>query len=89
MTTSQDSAPDSAYVQENILVENAAQALDERRDAGLEGLVGGLDSAIIATGTDHLVPAVYELLCYTGLACFDGFFTRSNVEKLTEATAKQ
>ena len=74
MTTSQDSALDSASVQENILIENAATALDERRDAGLEGLVGGLDSAIIATETDHLVPAVYELLRYTGHACTETFF---------------
>ena len=74
MTTSQDSALDSASVQENILLENAATALDVRRNAGLEGLVGGLDSVIIATETDHLVPAVYELLRYTGLACTESFF---------------
>jgi hypothetical protein len=74
MTTSQDSALDSVSVQENILVENAATALDERRDAGLDGLVDGLDSVIIATETDHLVPAVYELLQYTGLACPEAFF---------------
>ena len=74
MTTSQDSALDSASVQEKILVENAAVALDERKDAGLEGLVGGLDSVIIATETDHLVPAVYELLRYTGLICTEAFF---------------
>jgi hypothetical protein len=74
MTSSQNSAPGSASVQENILIENAAQALDERRDAGLEGLVGGLDSVIIATETDKLVPAVYELLRYTGLACTEAFF---------------
>ncbi len=74
MTPSQDSALDSASVQENILIERAAIALDERRDAGLDGFVGGLDSAIITTETDHLVPAVYELLRYTGLACTEAFF---------------
>ena len=74
MTNSQDSALDSASVQENILLENAAKALDERRDAGLEGLVGCLDSVIIATETNHLVPAVYELLRYTGHACTEAFF---------------
>jgi hypothetical protein len=74
MTPPQDSAPDSASAQENILIEQAAMALDERRDAGLEGLVGELDSAIIATETDHLVPAVYELLRYTGFACKEAFF---------------
>ena len=74
MTTSQDSALDSVSLQENTLIENAAKALDERRDAGLEGLVGGLDSVIITTETAHLVPAVYELLQYTGLACTEVFF---------------
>ena len=74
MTPPQDSALDSASVQENILMEDAAKVLDERRDAGLEGLVGGLDSVVIATETDHLVPAVYELLRYTGLACTEAFF---------------
>ncbi|PKL58631.1 MAG: hypothetical protein CVV34_01480, partial [Methanomicrobiales archaeon HGW-Methanomicrobiales-5] len=74
MTQFKDSALDSASVQENILIENAAQALDERRDAGLEGLVGGLDSVIIAAEIDQLVPAVYELLRYTGLACTEAFF---------------
>lgn len=74
MTTSQDSALDSASVQENTLIENAAKALDERRDAGLDGLVGGLDSVIITTETDHLVPATYELLRYTGLVCTEAFF---------------
>jgi hypothetical protein len=49
-------------------------ALDERRDAGLEGLVEGLDSVIIAAETDNLVPAVYELLRYTGLVCTEAFF---------------
>jgi hypothetical protein len=74
MTTSQDSALDSASVQEKNLIENADQALERRRDAGLEGLVGGLDAVIISTETDHLVPAVYELLRYTGLACKEAFF---------------
>jgi hypothetical protein len=74
MTPSQDSALDSASVQEKILIEKAAMALDERRDAGLDGLIGGLDSVIIATETDHLVPAVYELLRYTGFACTEAFF---------------
>jgi len=74
MTPSQDSALDSASVQENFLIEHAAVALDERRDAGLEGLVEGLDSVIIAAETDNLVPAVYELLRYTGLACTEAFF---------------
>jgi hypothetical protein len=74
MTPPLDSALDSASVQEMILIEKAAMALDERRDAGLDGLVGGLDSVVITTETDHLVPAVYELLRYTGLTCTEAFF---------------
>jgi hypothetical protein len=74
MTTPHDSVLDSASVQEKNLIENANQALDERRDAGLEGLVGGLDSVIITVETDHLVPAVYELLRYTGLTVTEAFF---------------
>lgn len=60
--------------QELLLIEEAARALDSRRDAGLDGLVGGLDSVIITTETDHLVPATYELLQYTGLGCTETFF---------------
>lgn len=48
--------------EESAQGEKAAIVIDERRDAGLEGLVGNLDSVIITTETDHLVPAVYELL---------------------------
>jgi hypothetical protein len=59
---------------EQNLEDRAAQALDIRRDAGLEGLVGNLDAVIIATEPDHLVPAVYELLRYTGLSCVEAFF---------------
>ena len=36
--------------------------------------MGGLDSVIIATEPSHLVPAVYELLRYTGLSCNGAFF---------------
>ena len=60
--------------QEQDLGEHASLALDSRRDAGLEGLVGRLDAVIIATEPDHLVPAVYELLRYTGLSCTEAFF---------------
>ena len=60
--------------QERELEERTALALDIRRDAGLEGLVGNLDAVIVATEPDHLVPAVYELLRYTGLSCVEAFF---------------
>jgi hypothetical protein len=60
--------------QERELEERTALALDIRKDAGLEGLVGNLDAVIVSTEPDHLVPAVYELLRYTGLSCVEAFF---------------
>jgi len=59
---------------ERDLVEQASEVTDNRRDAGLDGLVNGLDSVIIATEPAHLVPAVYELLRYTGLSCNGAFY---------------
>jgi len=70
----EESLPGAMADQEQDLVEHASLALDNRRDAGLEGLVGRLDAVIIATEPDHLVPAVYELLRYTGLLCTEAFF---------------
>jgi hypothetical protein len=66
--------PESLAGEEAALVTRASRVTDERRDAGLEGLVGNLDSIIIATETDHLVPAVYELLRYTGHDCTEAYF---------------
>ena len=59
--------------EELLLRERASIVIRERRDAGLEGLVGGLDSVILATETDRLVPAVFELLQYTGLSLTEAF----------------
>jgi hypothetical protein len=64
--------------QEVELEKRASLALDTRRDAGLEGLVGNLNAVIIATEPDHLVPAVYELLKYTGLSCVEAFFEQES-----------
>ena len=58
---------------EKALIEAAAGVTEERDGAGLGGLVGNLDSVIIATEIDHLVPAVHELLRYTGLSCTEAF----------------
>lgn len=60
--------------EEATLLERASVAMEERRDAGLDGLVGGLDSVILATETGNLVPAVFELLRYTGLAVTETFY---------------
>ena len=74
MITENESGSGSVSDQERDLEARASVALDNRRDAGLEGLVGNLDAVIIATEPDHLVPAVYELLRYTGLSCGEAFF---------------
>jgi hypothetical protein len=66
--------PGSLAQEEVTLTEQVSRILRERKEAGLEGLVGGLDSVIIATETDHLEPAVYELLRFTGLSCTASFF---------------
>jgi 4-hydroxyphenylpyruvate dioxygenase-like putative hemolysin len=66
--------------QETDLLERAPIILDERRDAGLEGLVGGLDAIVVGTEQDHLLPAATELLRYTGLSCsmmYTGHFART------------
>jgi hypothetical protein len=74
MNTESPSELSNISVQENDLVEGAKRVLEERNDSGLEGLVGNLDSVIIGTEPDHLVPAVYDLLRYTGLSCTESFF---------------
>lgn len=74
MATRHDSGIDGISDQEKELIVEAARVLDERKSAGLEGRVGNLDSVIIATEPDRLVPAVYELLRYTGFSCTESFF---------------
>jgi hypothetical protein len=74
MTTRGASEFSTISDQEKDLVDSAKRILEERNDAGLEGLVGNLDSVFIATEPDHLVPAVYELLRFTGLSCTESFF---------------
>ena len=74
MTAQDTSEISNITEQETDLEDSAKRVLEERNDAGLEGLVGDLDSVIIATEPDHLVPAVYDLLRYTGLSCTESFF---------------
>ncbi|MCX5841690.1 MAG: hypothetical protein NTY16_09625 [Deltaproteobacteria bacterium] len=78
MPAGEESGLGDVVDQELDLVEQASLALDSRRDAGLEGLVGGLDSVFIATEPGHLVPAVYELMRYTGLLCNEAFFEQES-----------
>lgn len=74
MTPHDDSDLDFISEQDTKLLNDAVRVQEERSDAGLEGLVGNLDSVIIATEPDRLVPAVCDLLKYTGLLCTESFF---------------
>lgn len=74
MVTSGNVSPGTLSGEEDALVAKAAIVLDERADAGLDGLVGNLDSVVISTETDRLVPAAYELLRYTGHDCTASYF---------------
>jgi hypothetical protein len=74
MVTTGNSPSPNLSDEEDALIAKAAIVVDERKDEGLEGLVGNLDSVIIGAETDHLVPAVYELLRYTGHDCTGSFF---------------
>jgi hypothetical protein len=60
-------------VQENELLKKAPDVVNDRRDAGLEGLVYGLDAVIINTEQDRLLPAVDGLLRFTGHSCTEAF----------------
>ena len=73
MTVQKTTAPESLSREEQTLIEKTSLVPGERREAGLEGLVGGLDSVIIAVEEDRLEPAVSELLTSTGLRCTEAF----------------
>lgn len=53
--------------QEQDLARRLPGTMECRREAGLEGLVGGLEGVVINTEPKRLEPAVEELLNYTGL----------------------
>lgn len=59
--------------QENDLARKLPRVMEERESAGLEGLVGSLDSVIINTEPERLEPAVKELLEFTGLQINEHF----------------
>jgi hypothetical protein len=77
MTLTATADGDGLARQEVEILEQAPLVIDSRKDAGLEGLVSGLDAVIINTGHDRLVPAATELLRYTGHRC-TGAFTDSS-----------
>lgn len=73
MTAYPKNATESLSRDEEALIGKTAQVPEERRKAGLEGLVGGLDSVIVAVEAERLEPGVLELLRSTGLSCTEAF----------------
>ncbi len=59
--------------QEDDLAARLPAVMKDRRDAGLEGLVEGLEAVVINTEPERLEPAVAELLKYTGLRITEHF----------------
>lgn len=59
--------------QEEDLAERLPGMMESRRDAGLEGLVQGLEAVVINTEPERLVPAVEELQGNTGLGIGEHF----------------
>jgi hypothetical protein len=76
MSVRKDTGKGTLAGQEEELLQSAPLLLDERRDAGLDGLVGGLDAVIITTEQDHLLPAAAGFLRYTGLTCTGMYVNR-------------
>ena len=58
---------------DEFLEKEVPRVLEERRDLGLQGLVGGLSFVIINTEPDRQREAVAEFLRYTGFVYSDGF----------------
>ncbi len=58
---------------DEFLLAQAPKIIELRRDAGLEGLVGGLECVIINTEPDRRTAAAAELMGFTALALDDAF----------------
>jgi len=61
---------------DRFLKEQTAMIRGVRKDSGLEGLVGGLDSIVINTELDKQRHAVKEILTYTGYELKNCFETK-------------
>ncbi|MFH1716191.1 MAG: hypothetical protein ABIF19_02475 [Planctomycetota bacterium] len=61
---------------DDFLQKEAARVVEERKKAGMEGLVRGLNCVIINTEPDRQKAAVEELLAFTGLEFRDAFEDR-------------
>jgi 4-hydroxyphenylpyruvate dioxygenase-like putative hemolysin len=64
---------------DDALRKKVALLLDERKNAGLEGLVGELQCVIINTEPDNLERAVQDLLRYTGFEFVEAFEDQEHV----------
>ncbi|MDD1680053.1 MAG: hypothetical protein LUQ35_00435 [Methanoregula sp.] len=73
MNTHNGSPAGSLAREEEELIQKTAQIQADRESAGLEGLILGLDAVIITVEPDRVVPAVSELLRYTGLSCTEAY----------------
>ena len=69
----QESENLTAEIDDSILLSANKQIESERRQTGIEGLVGGLDHVIINTEPDKHISATEELLSTTGLRLSDAF----------------
>lgn len=76
MNIHNDSPAGSLAREEEELIQKAVQIQAEREEAGLDGLVLGLDAVIITAEPGRVVPAVTELLGYTGLSCTEAYTHR-------------
>lgn len=84
---------------DEYLKEQIPRVLEERKKAGLEGLVGGMDFLIRLVGSpDEGLKRIFTVASEHTLLVneyihrygdFDGFFTKSNVTLLTGVTDKQ
>jgi hypothetical protein len=73
MTVRNDARSGPLAREEEDLMKRTSLVPGERKQAGLEGLVLGLDAVIITTEPGRVVPAVNELLRYTGLSCTEAY----------------
>lgn len=79
MTVPNDALTGPLAREEEDLIKRTSLVPGERMQAGLEGLVLGLDAVIITTEPGRVVPAVNELLRYTGHSCTEAY-TQGNAK---------
>jgi 4-hydroxyphenylpyruvate dioxygenase-like putative hemolysin len=74
---------------DEYLKKEAPKVLKERKEAGLQGLVKGLEYIIINTEPNRQKKAVLELLEYTGLECTNVFEDESFYTAVLKGNKKQ